>query len=135
MVSGVGRGMGVLDGGGNRRRGRSSFGVNLGRPVITNGDSVAQLRESDALFPSYFGRTRLRCERGINGVLPGADEVGPTCNDVDGQLTVSVRVTSGVERVDTRRERCAEQVRQQVVRHAAAGVVEVIQVSRLTCKQ
>ena len=37
MVSGVDRGMGVLDGGGDCRRGRSSFGVNLGRPIVTNG--------------------------------------------------------------------------------------------------
>jgi len=36
MVNGVGRGMGVLDGHGNRQR------VNLGRPiVISNGDFVA----------------------------------------------------------------------------------------------
>jgi len=30
MVSGVGRGMGVLDGGGNRQRGRGSFGGEFG---------------------------------------------------------------------------------------------------------
>ena len=41
MVSWIGRGMGVLDGGGDRRRERGSFGVNLGRPIVTNGDSVA----------------------------------------------------------------------------------------------
>ena len=41
MVSGVGRGMGVLDGGGDRPRRRGSFGVNLGRPIVTNGDFVA----------------------------------------------------------------------------------------------
>ena len=41
MVSGVGRGTGVLDGSGNRRRGIGSFGVNLGRPVVTGGDFVA----------------------------------------------------------------------------------------------
>jgi len=40
VVSGVGRGMGVLDGGGDRRRGRGSLGVNLGRPIVTNGDFV-----------------------------------------------------------------------------------------------
>ena len=32
MVSGVGGGMGVLDGGGDRRR-RGCFGVNLGIPL------------------------------------------------------------------------------------------------------
>jgi len=36
MVRGVGQGMGVLDGGGDRRRGRGSFGVNVGRPIVTN---------------------------------------------------------------------------------------------------
>ena len=29
--------MGVLDGGGDRRR-RGSFGMNLGRPIVTSGD-------------------------------------------------------------------------------------------------
>jgi len=36
VVRGVGRGMGVLDEGGDRRRERDSFGVNLGRPIVTN---------------------------------------------------------------------------------------------------
>jgi len=31
----------VLDGSGDRRRGRCSFGVNLGRPIVTSGDFVA----------------------------------------------------------------------------------------------
>ena len=31
MVSGIAQGMGVLDGGGDRRRGRGSFGVIVGR--------------------------------------------------------------------------------------------------------
>ena len=38
MASGVGRGMGVLDGGGDRRRGMDSFGVNFGRPVYFGQD-------------------------------------------------------------------------------------------------
>jgi len=33
VVSGVGRGMGVLDGGGYRRRGQGNFGVKLGIPL------------------------------------------------------------------------------------------------------
>jgi len=38
MVSEVGRGMGrVLDGGGERRREGAVLGVNLGRPIVTNG--------------------------------------------------------------------------------------------------
>ena len=35
------RGMGVLDGGGYHRREMSGFGVDLGRPTVTNGDFVA----------------------------------------------------------------------------------------------
>jgi len=42
MVRGVGRGTGVLDGGGDLRRGRGSFGVNLGRPIVTNGAFVTR---------------------------------------------------------------------------------------------
>ena len=48
MVSRVGRGMGVLDGAGDHRREGAVWGVNLGRPIATNGDG-------DALFPNYFG--------------------------------------------------------------------------------
>ena len=40
VVSGVGQGMGVLDMGGDRRRGRRSFGVKVGHPTVTNGDFV-----------------------------------------------------------------------------------------------
>ena len=43
VVSGVGLGMGVLDFGGDGRRRRGSLGVNLQRPIITNGDFVASL--------------------------------------------------------------------------------------------
>jgi len=32
------------------------LGMNLGRPIVTDGDFVAQLCESDALFPSDYGR-------------------------------------------------------------------------------
>jgi len=40
-ISGVGRGMGVLDGGGDQRMGRGGFGVNLGHPTVTSKDFVA----------------------------------------------------------------------------------------------
>ena len=43
MVSGVGRGIDVLDGGGCRRRGRDSFWVEFGRPVVTNGYFATRL--------------------------------------------------------------------------------------------
>jgi len=48
MVSGVGRWTGVLDGDGYRLRERGSFGGEVGRPVVTNGDLVTRL------FPDYF---------------------------------------------------------------------------------
>jgi len=54
MVTGVGRGMGVLDGGGDRRRGRGSFGGEFGRPIPTDGDLATRL------FPNYCGRDLLR---------------------------------------------------------------------------
>ena len=40
-MSGVGLGMGVLDFGGDRRREGAVLGVNLGRPIVTNGAFVA----------------------------------------------------------------------------------------------
>ena len=50
MVSGVGRGMGVLDEGGYRRREGAVLRLTLGRPVVTNGDFATQL------FQNYFGQ-------------------------------------------------------------------------------
>jgi len=43
VVSVIGLRSGVLDFGGDRPRGRGSLGVNLRRPIITNGDFVASL--------------------------------------------------------------------------------------------
>jgi len=40
LVSGVGRGMGVLDGV-DIVEGKGQFGVNLRHPIVTNGDFVA----------------------------------------------------------------------------------------------
>jgi len=53
MVSGVGRGMGVLNGGSDRRRRRGSFGVNLGfgHSIVTNRDLATRL------FPITLGST------------------------------------------------------------------------------
>ena len=48
VMSGVGRGIGVLDGGGDRRRGMAVLGVDLGRPIVTNGAFVTRL------FSNYF---------------------------------------------------------------------------------
>jgi len=47
VASGVGRGKGVLNGGGDRRRGRGSFGVNW-RPIVTSGAFATRL------FSHYF---------------------------------------------------------------------------------
>ena len=41
VVSGVGRRMVVLDEGGDRRREEAILGVNVGHPIVTNGDFVA----------------------------------------------------------------------------------------------
>jgi len=48
VVSGFVRGMGVLDGGGHRRRGRGSFGGEFGRPIVTSGNFATRL------FSKYF---------------------------------------------------------------------------------
>jgi len=47
VVSGVGRGMVIVEWEGG------DLGVNLGRPIVTNGDFVAYC-ESDAVFTNYF---------------------------------------------------------------------------------
>jgi len=56
VVSVVGRGIGVLDGM-EIVEGEWAVlrGVNFGRPIVTNGNFVAKLGESDALLPNYFG--------------------------------------------------------------------------------
>ena len=41
---------GVLDGGGNRRREGAILGLNLGRPIVTNGEFATRL------FPNYYGQ-------------------------------------------------------------------------------
>jgi len=45
----------VLDGGGDRQRGRGSFRVHLGRPTVTNGDFAAVVRERSALPKLLWG--------------------------------------------------------------------------------
>ena len=49
VVSGVGRGMGVLDVGGDRGRRRGSFGVNVGYPIVTK--VILCVRGGDVAFP------------------------------------------------------------------------------------
>jgi len=50
MVSGVDQGMGVLDRVVIVEWERAVLGVNLGRPIVTNGDFAMRL------FPNYFGQ-------------------------------------------------------------------------------
>jgi len=48
VVSGVGQGMGALDGGRDHRREGEVLGVNVGHPIVTNGTllrSCAKVRE------------------------------------------------------------------------------------------
>jgi len=54
-VGSIDQGMGVLGGGGERRKGRGSFGVNLGRPIVTNGDLVHSCAEMHEPIELSFG--------------------------------------------------------------------------------
>ena len=68
VVSGVRHGMGVLDFGGDRRRGRGSLGVNLRRPIITSGDFVASLcgsaySDRAVVWRGEWGEPRHSCIR------------------------------------------------------------------------
>ena len=49
VVSWVGREIAVLNRGGYRRRGRGSYGVNVGRPIVTIRDCCIVVRERCAL--------------------------------------------------------------------------------------
>jgi len=58
VVTEVGRGMGVLNGGGNRRRKGTILAVNVGHPILTNGDFMVYLfsamRGGDAALPKLL---------------------------------------------------------------------------------
>jgi len=76
VVSGVELGMGVLDFGGDRRRGKGSLGVNLWRPIVTNGNFVASLcgsAYSDRAFVwrGEWGWPRHLCVRWKSTCLKG----------------------------------------------------------------
>jgi len=86
VVRGVGRGTGVLDGGSDRRRRRAVLGMNLGRPIVTNGafatrssqitlrtvivSHVAIIQQSVGgcwnRFVAYPCRSVCRCVRWVN---------------------------------------------------------------------
>ena len=75
VVSGVGLGMGVLDFGGDRRRGRGSLGVNLWRPIVTNGDFVASCESAYSdravVWRVEWGGRRHSCVRWKSTCLKG----------------------------------------------------------------
>jgi len=76
VVSGIGLGMGVLDFGGDRRRGGDSFGMNVGHPIVTNGAFVASLcgsAYSDQAFVWHgkWGGPRHSCVRWKSTCLKG----------------------------------------------------------------
>jgi len=66
VVRGVGRGMGVLDFDGDRQKERSILGVNLRRPIVTNGDFVDDISVHTIYgwnlcfigFPKIYSSTR-----------------------------------------------------------------------------
>jgi len=58
VVRGVGRAMGVLDWGGDRRRGGAVLGVNLGRSIVINGAFAT--RSSQITLRTCYGVTQQR---------------------------------------------------------------------------
>ena len=57
VVTGVGLAMGVLDFGGDRRREGAVLGVNLGRPIVTNGDLLRSCARVTRSSQITSGRT------------------------------------------------------------------------------
>jgi len=76
VVSGVGLGSSVLDFGGDRRWGRGSLGVNLRRPIVTNGNYVASLcgiaySDRAVVWQGEWGVPRRSCVRWKSTCLKG----------------------------------------------------------------
>jgi len=77
VVSGVRLGMDVLDFGGDRRRGRGSLGgLNMRRPIITNGKFVASLcgsaySDRAVVWHGEWGGPRHSCVRWKSTCLKG----------------------------------------------------------------
>jgi len=88
VVSGVDRGMGVLDKDGYRRTERGSFGGKHGASHC-NQWGLRSVCESDALFPNYSGKDlldrvqcvfnnlTLRCRRSCVAWLPASASLAP----------------------------------------------------------
>ena len=60
-MGGIGRGMGVLDGSGDRRREGAVLKVNAGHPIVTNG--ILCMRVGDAALPKLLWDFLLIAER------------------------------------------------------------------------
>jgi len=76
VVSGVRLRIGVLDFGGDRRRGRGSFGSEFGRPIVTNGTFVASLcgsaySDRAVVWHGEWGGPRHSCIRWKSTCLKG----------------------------------------------------------------
>ena len=76
FVSGVWLSMGVLNFGGDRRRGMGIFVVNVGRPIVTNGDFVASLcgsalSDRAVVWRGEWGGPRYSCVRWTPTCLKG----------------------------------------------------------------
>jgi len=76
VVSGIRLGMGVLDFGGDRRRGRGSLGMNLRRPIVTNEEFVASLcgsaySDRAVVWCGEWGGPRYSCVRWKSTWLKG----------------------------------------------------------------
>jgi len=76
VVSGVGLGMGVLDFGGDRRRGMGSSGGEFAGPIVTNGDFVASLcgtaySDQAVIWRGEWGGPRHSCVRWKSTCLKG----------------------------------------------------------------
>ena len=93
VVSVVGRGMGVLDGGGDRRRESGSFGGKFGASQC---NFLVLLCESDALFPNFFGGGP------VIMIRAPAKPVAVVGRPVAERTLVPVRTGSHVDQVDTR---------------------------------
>ena len=69
--------VGVLDGGGDRRREGAVLGVNLGRPIVTNEDFATRL------FPNHFQQDLFLLKLIIHYVVHAArQQQQPRCRDV-----------------------------------------------------
>jgi len=71
MVSGVSRGMGAIDGGGDHQRGGGSYGENLGHAFVTNGTLLHSFAEVYEMIELSF-----RVVDGVSGGMHVLDR-GP----------------------------------------------------------